>query len=330
MKYLSLSVFILMIVSCNRHIDSEQENNGVDDGGENSQSAWINTFNLSEDPRTIDIHQLYVSKSGNLFAGTDSGVFRTVNLGDKYKNLLTGNVKVLAFHETKNAIYAGTENKGLYSSHDGGVTWFNYGLLGQSMNCVSSKNDTLIVGTNTGVFQLNMDDDSWKLIGLKDTTVLTLIEDSNKNIFAGTSKNGIFSYIGNSKWKPTKITSGAVVAMSPAKDNIIYFSLWGQGLFKLSNNGTVVTGTGLKNPNYVQSIAVDSVGHIFTTNNQIGILASSDNGATWNFLNDGLTGGDKKSIVIMPGGELFVSENPIAEKPTRIYKYSKTAYNYNK
>ena len=326
MKYPILSLLIILLVSCNRPTDSERNDPEI----EVTVNEWINTFNLSEDPRAVNVHQLFVSHSGYLFAGTDSGIYRTVNLGDKYKHLLTGSVRVLSFHETKSGMYAGTENDGVYSSTDDGVTWFNYGLLGQTINCMSSINDTLIAGTNSGVFQLDMNDDSWKRIGLNDTIVLTLIEDGNHNIFAGTEKNGIFSYNGKSTWKATKITSGAVVAMTLAKDNIIFFSLWGQGLFKMSNNGTTVIGTGLKNPNYIQSIAVDTVGHIFTANSQIGILASPDNGTTWSSLNEGLGSGEKKSIVILPGGDLFVSENPLYEQPTRIYKYSKTSYNYNK
>lgn len=184
-----------------------------------------------------------ISIKGNyIFAGTDGGgVFMTENLVNSWvpvNNGLNGTdalyISSLAVKAEK--LYAGTWGSGVFVSENNGQTWtpMNNGLEGMPQRMVvrtmKLKGDTLLAGTNKGLYLYSNDKKIWSLLknhfldgilisgdkiftydassgiymseddgktwidaneGLYNTSILSLASDG-KNIYSGTVGNGIW------------------------------------------------------------------------------------------------------------------------------------------
>jgi photosystem II stability/assembly factor-like uncharacterized protein len=140
------------------------------------------------------------SKDGVLFAGDANGVglYRSTDNGDNWA--FSANILALAFAvDSNNVVYAGSFN-GLYSSTDSGISWIQDSFL--SVFVVS----TVIVDTNNNIYcgtgysfvtgdGLFFSDDggqSWRQLGLAGKEVLSLAFDSERSLYAGTLKDGLY------------------------------------------------------------------------------------------------------------------------------------------
>jgi photosystem II stability/assembly factor-like uncharacterized protein len=90
------------------------------DGGK----TWI-IEDSKLDINTI-VYSLATNKSGHVYAGTAQGIFLSKDEGESWKKLVfgMGNVYKIAINQDDN-IFALTENSGMISSKDGGITWQN-------------------------------------------------------------------------------------------------------------------------------------------------------------------------------------------------------------
>lgn len=322
---LAIFLFSLMISSCNRKTESITENNIPDDppiSTDSTSGFWSNTFNKTDFPNMVRTNTLFIASSGSIFAGTDSGIYRTVNLGAKWKHLLKDQIDVVSFFDYQTILFAGTNN-GFFRSEDNGVTWENEGLLGKTVNAITVANDTLFLGTkNKGIYKRYVGGGTIIFSRFTDTTITTLTTDKNNQVFAGTEIAGLFRYQGNNQWKQTALNFGTIAAVLVRNNNDLLVSHWSGTLYKLSNNGTSITTMNYGSPNYITSIAEDTQsGIIYTANYQIGVWKSSDNGTTWIAQNNGLGEGALSSLVVSSGGYIFVGKNTHDRSTNGVYKY---------
>lgn len=103
------------------------------------------------------------SSPNTLYAGCNSGIYKSVDEGVSWSKLTTGfrNVYSMAMDPHTSVIYAACYGYGVYRSHDGGNSWsaMNDGLTTYEMECLvlDSVNQLLFVGTrNAGVFRYNI------------------------------------------------------------------------------------------------------------------------------------------------------------------------------
>lgn len=175
------------------------------------------------------------------------------------------------------ALYVGTGGGGVFSSGPAGEfrKTSNAGLdTGDKLDLSSLLIDptvphtdlpTLYAGTRDGVYTSVDGGDSWvsNNTGLTEPAVLSLVQGPNGVLYAGTP-DGIFQGVtnGSARWLPTGIPSMGSVA----------------------------------------SVAIDPADSqtIYATSPTGGIFKSTDGGATWSTINQGLTTTDIRSILVHP------------------------------
>lgn len=234
---------------------------------------------------TDEIRALTISSSGEIFAGTRKGVFRSTNKGDNWNASGMVDTLILSlFSGSAGDVFAGTVGDGLVRTTDHGATWI----------------------------KINQ--------GLKATIVQTLLANSTGDIFAGTSSEGIYhSTDKGNKW--TQINLGLankpIWALASGADGDI-FAGTDLGLFRWTNNGSQWTQvySSMTHPE-VRSICIASRGEIFIgvglymSGNIVlfrgKILRSINNGNSWEDVSQSLPDRMINAIVMDKEGNLFVA-----------------------
>ena len=133
---------------------------------------------------------------GLLFAGTEAGVFRSMDEGAFWEEINTGldagNVTSLAI-DAGGTLYAGTHSSGVFRSRDDGDTWeaINTGLPGLLIGHVATdEHGAVYAGLFLGGFYRSQDEgDTWEPVhdvGLDNPFVPALAVDHDNVVFAGT------------------------------------------------------------------------------------------------------------------------------------------------
>jgi len=125
-----------------------------------------------------------------LFAGTSSGVYRSVNSGANWVLVSAlPNQTCYALLTVGNTIYTAVGTSGVYISNDSGNTWTSIGLSNQSVRDLKFYNNVLIAGTwSNGIFVSTNQGVNWtnRVEGLnfnyKNVYTLCIY---NNNVFAG-------------------------------------------------------------------------------------------------------------------------------------------------
>jgi len=167
-------------------------------------------------------------------------------------------------------IFAGTQESGVFRSIDNGDTWRHIGLANTFvLSLAINSSGDIFAGTSGGVFRSSDNGDSWMPVntGLTDTRVQCLVINlTTRDIFAGTFQNGIF---------------------------------------RSTDNGDTWEHIGLPFTS-VQSLAINSIGHIFAGGEYRGVYRSVDNGDSWTEVNVGLANDtDINALAINSNGYIF-------------------------
>jgi photosystem II stability/assembly factor-like uncharacterized protein len=261
-----------------------------------------------------------------LYAGTDVGVFKSIDSGGTWFAANTGpadpgggSVTGLVIDPTTPAtLYAGTwQYGGVSKSTDFGGTWAaaNTGLTTeyvQAMAINPTTPATLYAGTyDGGVFKSTDSGGTWVAVntGLTslDVRALAINPTTPSTLYAGTYAGGIFKSTNSGGiWAAvnTGLTSPNVyaLAINPTTPTTLYAGTSG-GAFKSTNSGGtwVAANTGLTNLTvYALAINPTTPATLYAGTPSGGVFKSTDSGGTWAAANTGLTSPNVYALAINP------------------------------
>ncbi len=227
-----------------------------------------------------DVQMLFTAKNNVLFAATTMGkLFRSVDHGVSWIDVSLGifDYPVSCMTQTADGtLYAGTgsitasyQGKGVYISHDEGLSWeqINSGLQDTIIRGIgSSATDVVYVATDkAGVFRQRMDKTGWEQTALTGTAIWSLLIDSNATIFAGAAAGKIYrSRDAGTTWSSVQLpTSSDVQSLAQAPDGTLYAVVFeGRGYYS-EDDGDTWLDVGVRD-SMLLAVAVDHQGQVYT------------------------------------------------------------------
>lgn len=291
---------------------------GMDGGGLDIYDLKKRTFSHTNDKinskikglKGLDVQTVFFDSNNNLWLGTwNSGIYFLKKGSNSFVNYNVNNTKgkitsnrILSFSEdSKGTIWIGSFLKGLHS-YDLKTQKFNYY---QSKSFTDKKiiysnirsvfvdyKDQIWLGTTRGLFKVINDGKNSNVFSIKEiipndlnitkrlTSILSLYEDSNHNLWIGTDGDGLFQYnLENKKikgfGKEAGLSQETVASIIQSKDG----SLWvggNKGLSKidLKNENTVTnytTNDGLLSNDFNNNAVLEDKNGILYFGNYAGI-----------------------------------------------------------
>lgn len=168
---------------------------------------------------------------GAVYAGTTTGLFRSLNAGKTWKTLTGEQVNALAFDPSKpNTVYLALEHEGVGRSNDGGETIepVNNGFVDRVISSVTLSGNNFVAiepqdGDNSGIFVSGDKGDTWTQIqspkGIAGVHLRSITGfPSEGRILIAASTNQMYKSIdGGLVWKPLSLRVVTPPPATPAK-----------------------------------------------------------------------------------------------------------------
>lgn len=209
------------------------------------------------------------------FGGGGSGLYRSPDNGGSWTYWTVGNAGVFSVATKPGGLVFAASSNGMYTSPDNGTSWTFVGCCYTRSFAITSNGNIFAGDTkfptgggpaaNGGVFRSSDQGATWTEVGLPNTAIYSLVATTSDHLFAGTASNGIFRSIDGVTWSQV--------------------------------NASITSP--------VTSLVVNSAGTIFAAVFGGGVLASTDDGATWTQLNTGLANLAVESLSITSDGFVF-------------------------
>jgi len=247
---------------------------------------------------------------GDLYAATAAGVFRSVSMG-AWTAVSTGLPAdtVTAVTATATKVFAGTKDKGIYSSSTGTISFaaasngFNnlktYAMVTQDTN-------TIVTATNKGVFlstDLAASYSSFNA-GLTDSLNVTCLLADDVMKFAGTRNAGVFSSMNNGTWSPlgTGLSSQHIKALTATSDggHKIYAATADGKVFSIDSGAATWTDVSTGLPSGLDITALKADGSMLYLSAHGGGVYHYMSGS-WAAMNSGLSNMNVTSLAVLDG-----------------------------
>jgi photosystem II stability/assembly factor-like uncharacterized protein len=292
--------------------------------------AQTNFWAPTNGPSADDVRALLISSRGEVFAGTNGGVFRSTNEGNTWTPLNAGLtnslVQALAINATGD-IFAGTVGSGVFRLNNNDNQWqkLNTGMADTVFALAFDPSTrSIFAGTgNRGVLRSTDNGNSWTLTsaGLLDKDVRALAINDSGHVFAGT----LFPVIGlgalgrvfrstdnGNSWKQVLLTENIVNALAINFAGDIFAGTAGfvadkRAVFRSMDNGNIwkPLQNGLLNNN-IFSLAINKSGVVFAGTRPNGAFLLPSNDTTWTTVNTGLTNKNVQTLAVSPAnGRIF-------------------------
>ncbi len=287
----------------------------------------------TEGPAGGYVRALVHDANGNLFAGTDGGLFKSTDNGDNW-TLKSGDIGYSYIYSMavspNGTIFAGTFYNKIFRSTDEGNSWTQIGSnVYYIIDAMAVKPDGTVFagieesdGSSGGtVYRSTNNGDSWTEVnsGLPDAAVWQIRIDDNGSVFIA-EIYGIFRSTNNgTSW--TQLTNG--ISITVASDisinplnNYIYasgYSSSGNAIFRSTNGGDSFTQLTFPIDIDAQTLDVSPTGHLFLgtvhyyyPSVSYGIYRSTDDGMTFTQVDSSVS---VKRFAFGTSGQIFAGGN---------------------
>lgn len=270
-----------------------------------------------------------------LYVGTGRGVFKTTNGGSSWEatssELLSNETAEERQHRNDegyvyglvvdrrdpNIVYAGTWEKGVFKTTDGGRSWRSIGLSSVSPLVLDPRDpETIYAGSvgaaagptsilhRTGVFKSSDGGASWHVVGFRGTNVAALALDPQhpETVYAGTDGKGVFkSTDGGASWRAAGFEGKGVgwLLLDPQDPETVYAQA-GDGVFKTTDGGRTWRALrAMGRDAELLALHPRNSAKLYATSDH-GILTSVDGGRSWRATKWGLTSAAVEALAIDP------------------------------
>ncbi len=259
--------------------------------------TWILDSTITVPVYTVAVNpskqsQIIVSAgNGHLFMSNDYGIEWIEIKNDKvYGKIISLSID----RDNEKILYAGTPEKGVYISKDGGHTWKSESenLSNLYVSFIQQTDQGIFCGTYGGLHTYHVKDSRWEKMGdnLLNANITTgLYFEKNKTWIVGTNGSGIHTLDDTTKkWTPLNehITNLHVRSFEQdSKGETILLGTWGGGVYRSFDNGKSwkPSNKGLKNPYILCIERINDAEYLVGTFNG-GIYKSNDAGLSWESL----------------------------------------------
>ncbi|MCS7060810.1 MAG: hypothetical protein RMN25_06545 [Anaerolineae bacterium] len=262
-----------------------------------SSDGGVTWSPLNHNLPSIRIQTLHIGPEGNLFAGTDSGIFWLPARGMEWSAPrvapVSRHVLALAVDQNTGQVYAGTAGGGVFRSQDSGLSWqpVSIGLgdgLVQSLT-IDRGSGMIYAATSTGVYRARLDQIHWQPAGveLSGVDVASVVADVRSGyVFALTERGDVFRSIDQgASWQQVeqaRYLFARTMAVSQYA-GALYIGAFRGGVAQSLDQGFhwEMIGRTLPDPD-IEALAVDQhTGVLYAGALGGSIFRTQDSGATW-------------------------------------------------
>jgi photosystem II stability/assembly factor-like uncharacterized protein len=274
-----------------------------------TQRFWYQTAG----PASPNVFSLFAAGPEEIYAGTGTGIFKTMDGGDSWTPLTVGLpvVQVSDFEYTSNGnVYAATDS-GVFITTNSGATWQlrSNGLSDPNVHAVlASPQGSLFAGTLSGGFRSTDEGVSWTALGggLPSGGIRALAMDSSGHILAGSSSQGLFRSTDDGlTWSRTGMSAPNVRSIMVDPLGRIYYVKSSPSIVYRSSDGGQSWTDILATSMHSQEIGVDQGGRVYSATAE-GVLVSTDDGTTWEDISGGIPNSSTWSLVITSNNNVYV------------------------
>ncbi len=268
------------------------------------------------------------AKGNIVFAGTDNGMFRSVNNGSCWTPInsrLPATDTVLSMAVVDSFIFIGTLHDGIFRSADNGDSWIstNNGFPKDSgtsndfcsVSSISVIGSSMLAGTfQKGIFLSTDKGESWQPMnsGLTNLNVFALISSGN-DFFSGNGMGGGVFLSSNAGITWTKANNGlfyidgmvySVLGLIATKNSLFAVTLYG-GIYSSQNKGQTwnSANSGLSTNNVLSLFPYSDT--LFAGTDLDGVFISSNNGTSWTSFSANLPQSDAVLCFCVSNGMLL-------------------------
>jgi len=290
----------------------------------------INWTKINSSMHVGYIWSLAVASNGNIYAGTEQGVFSSTDNGATWNGPLGGliyDTRSIAIDPVTGDLYTGHWGFGIYKSVDGGANWteVNNGLSSKVVNSlVIDANRKIYAGTFGGGVSVSNDfGATWTKSGLSYDYVWAVDVTSTGDVYAATYGAGVFMSADNgTSWSEMNngLFAPYVYSVAVNGNDDVFVSTWVGGIFKLNNSNGSTGGNAPASVLAWQPVGMSGFGisALMVDKKNSVIYAGGKNGSVF-MMKDGITGVNDEEII---PSEFSLSQNyPNPFNPTTTIEF---------
>ena len=265
------------------------DNSGDRDGVYRSTNSGVSWEKVNQGlADSLNLRYITTNSAGDVFAGTEHGLFRTTNNGNDWHLFGVPGSFIASISFTQGTLFAETFwefTRGiLFRSLDNGGIWerVNDGIENTIVfDIIEIPSGDLLCGSLNGIFRSTDEGSSWITDALPNNTVNVFKSNSAEQIFAGTDE-GIFRSTDNGgNWNQSGLTNEDIGKMALNSSDHLFAVTASNGIFFSTNSGDSWSpvGAGIST-NTITDIVITTNDYIFAATDS-GVFRSTDDGNSW-------------------------------------------------
>ena len=254
------------------------------------------------------IGRLVVSANNEIYASA-AGVCRSTNNGDDWVYFNKGfPIETFAIEFAINStddIYAAAYED-VYRLSKAEEKWIPTNLNHFTRSIAINSYDHILAGTSEGIFISTDNGTSWAPTDLTEW-INSVSVDRNNNIYAATDDYIFLSTNNGTSWTKTNFVHGSndyIKCLAINSENTIFAGTL-TSIYRSSDMGITWKEVFLSSYFMFSSIVINNEGYIYASTLGKGIYYSTDNGDTWNQINEGLAFLRISSLALSKSGYLY-------------------------